>query len=103
MDCEHERFLPFGQYAAIGVDHANCARKNDQYGFAMTALRPRCLSSVSPRNHLLRTALQPSLLVLQKNSHFALLYLPLIIHRFVNAVAGPGGKRRMNPNGENKQ
>lgn len=24
------------------------------------------------------------------------------IHRFVNAVVGPGGKRRMNPNGENK-
>ncbi|SPO27148.1 probable 40S ribosomal protein S30 [Ustilago trichophora] len=27
----------------------------------------------------------------------------LYTRRFVNAVAGPGGKRRMNPNGENKQ
>ncbi|CCF52379.1 probable 40S ribosomal protein S30 [Ustilago bromivora] len=26
----------------------------------------------------------------------------LYTRRFVNAVAGPGGKRRMNPNGENK-
>ena len=29
-----------------------------------------------------------------------LLCPPPPLHRFVNAVAGPGGKRRMNPNGE---